>query len=144
MVAAEGSLDRFDGNENPAYFEDIRKFMKRTFDGWDAKPNIGFDGTPAEDYLQFDSPNLDRQFEAKFPFAGHRFGQSTWCAKDTEVKVIRGQVGADTPTRSEPNPNQVGSFVAATSRRQPRADPKRSQAELKTAKVGFQVEIYRI
>ena len=132
MVAAQGRLDRFDGNENPAYFEDIRKHMERTFAGWDAPLNLG------GDYLQFDSPTLARDFERKFPFAGHRFGQSTWSSKDSGTRIQRGQVGAsNTPPRSEPRPNQVGSFVASSSRRQPRIDPQRSEEELRTAKVGF-------
>ena len=130
MVAVDGRLDRFDGEENHDYFKDIRNFMTKTFSGWDTKPR-------ADDFLQFDSPNIKKDFAQKFPFSSHRFGQTTWSQKLAETKVQRGQVKRlNTPAKPDDNPKHVGSLIASTAKRQPRADPRRSEEELRVARVG--------
>lgn len=129
MVAAEGRLDRFDGEENLEYFEDIRKFMAKTFAAWDLQPL-------SEDYLQFESQNLKKDFPRKFPFSSHRLGQTTWSQKLAAIKVQRGEVRKqNTPANETPSSKQVGSLVASTAKRQPRIDPRRSEEELRVARV---------
>ena len=133
MVAAEGKLDRFDGEENQRYFEDIRKHMAKVFSGWDYHANT-------DDYLQSDSPNLKKDFDKKFPFAIQRFGQLTWCQREKEEheRIQRGQVKrVNTPARTTQNPNHVGGLIAADAKRQPRVDPKRTEEELRVTKVSL-------
>ena len=133
MVAADGKLDRFDGEENHEYFEDIRKFMAKTFRAWDCKPH-------SPDFLQASSPTLKQDFDRKFPFAVQRFGHTTWSYKEKENRTqnARGQVKkVNTPAKEQLNPNLVGGMVASTAKRQPRVDPQRSEEELRLAKVKY-------
>ena len=133
VVATNGQLDRFDGEPDHAYFEDIQKIMNKTFAAWDQQPT-------AADYLQPDSLNLSKDFAAKFPFSTERFHQKCHSQKDIkpEEKVQRGNIRSmNNPPRAEPAANQLGSLVVTKSSRKIKSDPRRSQQELRQAEVNL-------
>ena len=130
-VAVNGKIGHFDGDQDPNYFEDIRRHMGMVFRSWDQLPT-------STDYLQMDSRNLSYEFNRKFPFAKQRFHQKCWARKEKHTQVQRGQVKIwNSPAKPQPHSSQVGTLVVSENRRQHRADPQRSQEELDRAKVSF-------
>ena len=131
VVATDGQLDRFDGDADEYYLQDVKVHMNRILNAWDVTP-------PAYDFLQFESTNLIKDWKRKFPFAGQRFNQKCWARKKAqpEDQAKRGEVRRwNTPSLG--SHRQMGSRSTVATAKPQRSDPRRSTEELRVAKVSF-------
>ena len=129
VVATDGQLDRFDGDADESYLRDVKNHTEKILSAWDVK-------APAYDFLQSESRNLEKDFEAKFPFAGQRFKQKCWARKkpNPEDHPKRGEVRKwNSP--SQGSSRQMGSQVITKTAKPQRSDPRRSTDELRLAEV---------
>ena len=136
VVATNGQVNRFDGEPDQLYFEDIQNHMARTFSGWDTRRD-------ADDYLQTDSPNLAKDFRRKFPFASERFDQQCFSRKefDQESRISRGHVKYWNSPADAQGVTKLGSLGVSQTSRQARSDPRRSEEELRLAQVSFYLKV---
>ena len=129
VVATDGQLDRFDGDADESYLQDVKVHTNKILAAWDVT-------APSYDFLQFDSVNLIKDFKKKFPFAGQRYGQKCWARKKAlpEDQPKRGEVRKwNTP--SQGTSRQSGSLATVATAKPQRSDPRRSNEELRLAKV---------
>ena len=134
-VATSGRTDRFDGEPDQKYFEDISAVMAKIFAGWDYTVND-------PDFLQFHSTNLKEDYQKKFPFSTNRFGERCFSKKDVEPQNVptRGVVKEwNTPAHRRPSTEQFGSVVVASNKAARTRDPKRSGEDLHKAQVLVQI-----
>ena len=128
-VATKGSVDHYDGEPNQAYQEDIKKFMARTFSGWDHQPES------TSTFLQDWSTTRGTDFNKKFPFAIHRFDDKCFTKKEWECAVMPGAIEHwNTPAKSQPA-NLTGGWVVAGANIRTKSDPRTSAEEIRLAKV---------
>lgn len=131
-VATDGPLDRFDGEPDESYLEDVKKFMKKTFRGWDCNPDRASFLQPTSRYLADDYKN-------KFPFSIQRLTESCFSRKPIPAKNrSRSHIGAveQSNTQVTTRPNALGTAVVAGAKAKQRSDPRRTTEELQMAKVG--------
>ena len=128
-VATDGAIGHYDGEPNPEYFESIQSFMNKTFSGWDHQPK------EPKAFLQDYSTTRSDDFEAKFPFVIHRFGDVCYTKKETDTYVIPGAVQArNTPAGAEP-PNRTSGFIVSGANIRTKGDPRTSAEDLRLAKL---------
>ena len=130
MIANEGKLDRFDGDEDPQYIADIKAFMKKTFDGWQS-------GGQDEDYLQWYADSVAEDFQAKFPFTISRFDEKCSMDKDRAnyVNIPKNALGESTQRNANVKHNRGGTTIVSRARVIPTKDPRTSAEDLRTAQV---------
>ena len=136
VVANEGQLSRFDGEEDPQYIADIKDFMERLLSGWQAGPNN-------EDFLQWysNAADLTSDFKLKFPFAINRFGENCSMDKDRTnyVRIPRNALTDSTRSAAKVTHDRSGTSVVARTRVKPTRDPRTSAEDLRTAQVHITV-----
>ena len=133
MAATSGAVDRYDGDPDQAYLEDIQQYMDRTFKGWDFQPQ-------RHNFLQSGAPSLIYDYQKKFPFSIQRLDEKCFTRNESNRTYARpGAVSYfNTPTTSRPQ--VYGGQVVADAKTQSASDPRQSQEELRLAKVCFRLE----
>ena len=134
VVANNGTLERFDGDPDLDYLEDIKRHMKRVFSGWDCK-------TSGPHFLQHTSPDRAQDFEKKFPFAIQRLEDKCYTRASMRNKeyATSGVVQSrNTPISSRPDVR--GSTIVSNVRTNVNSDPRRSQEEIRLAQVSSQIK----
>ena len=133
IAATSGNIDHFDGDPDLDYLQDVRQYMQRMFDGWDYQPND-------RDFLQKRSGRQSQDFEKKFPFAIHRL-QSRMYGSDRNKKrewVASGTVDTkNTPVTNRPDVH--GSSIVTGVKTITRSDPRRSEEQLRLARVSYSI-----
>ena len=130
-MATSGQLDRFDGEPDQQYMEDISAHMTKIFASWDCRSDHS-------EFLQQESEALIFDFEAKFPFSIHRFNDRCYTKKDIDPRNIArpGSVRYfNTPSDPNHQTKHAGSLVVADAKAKQTRDPRRSAEELRLAQV---------
>ena len=122
-------MERFDGDPDQSYLEDITAHMNRTFSGWDHFPT-------RYNFLQSGTPSRNYDYTRKFPFSIHRFNERVYSRKnDPNRRVAQPGVVASVNTPSTSRPVVLGGQVVSNAKTVPNNDPRKSEQELQVAKV---------
>ena len=129
-IATNGAVGHYDGEPNQSYEEDICKYMARTFGGWDHQSS-------EHNFLQDWSTTRPRDYNTKFPFSIHRFGEYCYSKKDVapENKVVPGAIQTRNTPASQVPLDRTGGFVVSGANIRTKSDPRTPAEELKVAKV---------
>ena len=131
MAATSGAVERFDGDPDQSYLEDINAFMNRTFGGWDHYPD-------RYNFLQSGTPSRGYDYQRKFPFSTHRFNERCYSRKnDPNRKVAQHGAVSYFNSPSTSRPEVYGSQVVANAKTTLNNDPRQSEQELQVAKVSL-------
>ena len=130
IIANEGPLDRFDGEEDADYIADVKAFMQKMFQGWSV-------GAQDEDFLQWYTESVEDDFKQKFPFTISRFNER--CSMDKEknqrFNIPKHSLGQSTQRPAQVKHDRGGTTIVSKARVKLTKDPQTSSEDLRVAQV---------